>query len=224
MSTHPDFQSFVPYINNLEDMKQRLQHVEDFQQTIQCMTQNQDHLPGGGDPHNFRLRLEEVDRLYDIRVFNNPTTHYKVFLGRVSYNNTHIFVQMCVKHCFNGFYCQCGIPSGFIYLSCNANNFFQVAVEEDFYNRDVMFESLCNDNYIMNHYYIIPRPMTNMKYISSKMPTLTFLTHIAINKYRKTLDLSLLPTILLNSVTDYNKISDAAAHYDRSLDIGKEWA
>ncbi|XP_042893996.1 uncharacterized protein LOC122267876 isoform X2 [Penaeus japonicus] len=211
MHTHPHFKSLVEAVNSAQEIDDLVGEALTYQALIDKRTSpwemkcwNHEEL------QNFRIKLENVDRLYHIHFFDDQLEQREFELVvRMLHNKTHIFVQLSAGCDYTGFDCRGG---GEIYISKDPQVFLKSVLEQD-YDIQKIWRSMIDDGYDVEQ--PTEHDLKPMKLWHS-IPMLKFLCHMAVYKNKEELKHypQVLPKPVVDCIDEFIKLRMTRDHHD----------
>ncbi|CAL4240445.1 unnamed protein product [Meganyctiphanes norvegica] len=138
------FHSIVEGVDNVNDVNELIGEAIQYQYMFETRRLPSESLDVCQDDlHNFNIDINKINRLYYIHHSDNTSHRKYQLLARMDYNYEHVFVKLSAGYEFTRFGCLGG---GAIYVTKNANTFFNLMVEER-YNKMKICQSLQEDGY-----------------------------------------------------------------------------
>ena len=148
-TTHPNFKSLDPNIQNIKDIEKILKVPLHYQYILEKHTtpfeMQKDWNNNNELLQQFRITVEDIDRLYCIKhnLYENSMyiDIYNLII-RMQYEGKPIYVELC-------FISDYGNKFGKIYVSRNANIFMNVVLRQyKDINKNLIYNSLLNDDHV----------------------------------------------------------------------------
>ena len=161
---------------------------------------------------SFKIDVGKIDRLYHIRTtdINESDREYEL-IARLQYKGQPLYVELNASCDFTGFDCQGG---GAIFVSRNASLFMRLVLTSG-NKKDLIYESLAEDGIEVEEQSEFD---ACQRIFRKNVPMLKYLCHEVFYKNEEELQpyLSLLPTILSNSVDEFIQFHKAKEAYDNN--------
>nr|BDV50165.1 MAG: hypothetical protein [Chiromantes dehaani nimavirus] len=205
LATHRDFQSLVPGVSDVESMDTVVGIAICHQYLFDRRTSpTEASLWASGELWKFTIRLECVDRLYDIQRKDDDFE----LVARVEHKGRSLFVELYCMCYFENYECKGG---GQIYVSYCASLFTKVIDTK----QASFYEFLAQDG------YLVEAPSEHERWPARAgrwytAPSLKVLCHLAISSNSATLRQypAVLPAALTRSVDEFVYLQEAMKDYD----------
>ena len=207
------FKSVDPAVIDTTTIEDYLWEPLDFQYMFDRRTtpweiQQWDH----DELQSFKIDVGKIDRLYHIHTtdINESDREYEL-IARLQYKGQPLYVELNASCDFTGFDCQGG---GAIFVSRNASLFMRLVLTSG-NKKDLIYESLAEDGIEVEEQSEFD---ACQRIFRKNVPMLKYLCHEAFYKNEEELQpyVSLLPTILSNSVDEFIQFHKAKEAYDNN--------
>ena len=212
LKTHPDFKSVISSVVNAEDMDDHLFEALSYQYMFDRRTtpwemQHWDYK----DLQAFKIDLEQVDRLYHIKFFENAGDREFEMIGRMQYKGEPLYVELNAGCDNTGFDCQ---GMGNIFISRDANLFMKLVLRSN-NEKDLIYKSLADDGIEVEEEEQSEFDV-HKRMFSRTVPMLKYICHEAVYQHEQKLQSQFeqLPKILANSLEEFIRFQEAKKDYD----------
>ena len=217
IATHPHFKSIVPNVSDALTIQFKLMNGFCFadEYTYYKRTPPWELSQwANGELERFKIKLEQVDRLYQLNIIDNEDWLGVEMVARLNYEGRHIFVKIHVNNYITA--CQC-VGDCIILISTDADSFMRTVITSE-YQGDLVQKSLAEDG------IFIQSPTEydhcDMKFWKS-VPNLKYLCHhnIFANQTKLRNYANVLPKILTKSIDDFIKMKSTKKFYDNLQNV-----
>ena len=201
------FKSYVPGVITHNDIRERVGYALGYQYMFERKILLSPREMSQWDPcelQRFTIDVDRIDRLYQLES-EHDVSGGSLYSMLARMEDSRVFVELSAGWDYTGFpICRGG---GAIYLIANPN-LFGMLMNWPHRKMERLYQCLAEDGYQLDE--------SPLSYPSlSHAPTLKFLCHLAVYKYKDQLQhyKRVLPTILKESVTEFIYTREAINHY-----------